>query len=693
MIYFVSNQKSLFNSDNYQVVSVYESLEILNPMRVVGLDTETGGLDVHTKELLCIQLGNYEDQVVIDCTSIDIQLYKEYLESDRLFLGWNLCFDLKFLYHVDIYPENLYDGMLAEKLLWLGYPPGMHGMSLKDAAYNYLGLDLDKTIRGKIINTGLTDDVIVYAAHDVKYLEKIKDLQQIQIKAQELINAVDFENKVLKVVAYIEYCGAKIDTNKWGQKMVKDKEALEEAKKRLDDWVVKWENEKLEKDSEVVYIEVYKGKGLNVIEQERAALKKARRCPDKDVDRGYSKWEAYEFVQKRKYSRIDSQGSLWDGFDLTPKCTVNWGSSKQVIELFEDLGIDVTTVDKSTKKTKKSVQDNVIAPQQHKFPIIPLYREFKKAEILVNTFGDKFLKNINPKTGRVHANFHQLGTDTARFASSDPNLQNLPKDAFTRSCFVAEKGNKWISRDYSGQESYVLAYLSNDQAMLDELLNGSGDLHSLTARLVFDEIPNDMPLKEIKSKFHDLRQEAKGYEFAFAYGGNDSTLVKNYGISKKKAKEVYDKYMNGFAGMCAYQEYCRQDVLNKGYILLNKLGHRAHIYDYDSWDYLRSENPSAYRKRVAESQKQSINYRIQSTGAVMFKLASILFFKYLKEHNLLKIVKYCIPAHDEINVECPEYMVEEIDTVLAKCMYAAGIYFCPTAPLKSEASIGDFWIH
>ena len=272
MIYFVSNQKSLFNSDNYQVVSVYESLEILNPMRVVGLDTETGGLDVHTKELLCIQLGNYENQVVIDCTSIDIQLYKEYLESDRLFLGWNLCFDLKFLYHVNIYPENLYDGMLAEKLIWLGYPPGMHGMSLKDATYNYLGLDLDKTIRGKIINTGLTDDVIVYAANDVKYLEKIKDLQQVQIKAQELVNAVDFENKVLKVVAYIEYCGAKIDTDKWGQKMIKDEEALEEAKKRLDDWVVKWENEKLEKDSEIVYIEVYKGKGVNIIEQERAAL-------------------------------------------------------------------------------------------------------------------------------------------------------------------------------------------------------------------------------------------------------------------------------------------------------------------------------------------------------------------------------------------------------------------------------------
>jgi DNA polymerase I-like protein with 3'-5' exonuclease and polymerase domains len=138
----------------------------------------------------------------------------------------------------------------------------------------------------------------------------------------------------------------------------------------------------------------------------------------------------------------------------------------------------------------------------------------------------------------------------------------------------------------------------------------------------------------------------------FGYGGNDSTLVRNYGIPKKRAKELYDKYMNGFAGMCAYQEFRRQDVMQKGYILLNKLGHRAHIYDFDSWEYLRSENPSVYRRRVAESQKQSINYPIQSCGAVMFKLASILFFKYLKEHNLLKIVKYCIPAHDNSNFCC-----------------------------------------
>jgi len=76
-----------------------------------------------------------------------------------------------------------------------------------------------------------------------------------------------------------------------------------------------------------------------------------------------------------------------------------------------------------------------------------------------------------------------------------------------------------------------MASISNDEAMLYELIHGSGDLHSLTARMVFDEIPNDFPLEEIKTKYKHLRQEAKGYEFAFNYGGQDSTLVRNYGIS------------------------------------------------------------------------------------------------------------------------------------------------------------------
>ena len=122
-------------------------------------------MDAHSKALLTIQLGNKENQVVFDWTTLTKEekfKLKEYLESERLLIGWNLMFDIGFLYKQNIWPKNLWDGMIAEKLLWLGYPAGMREMSLKAAARNYLNYDLDKSVRGKIINEGLTEEVVVY---------------------------------------------------------------------------------------------------------------------------------------------------------------------------------------------------------------------------------------------------------------------------------------------------------------------------------------------------------------------------------------------------------------------------------------------------------------------------------------------------------------------------------------------------
>lgn len=584
MIYLVTKQQSLWASDRYKVISAEEALELLAPLSVVELDTETMGLDPYTKELLTVQLGCAEFQVVIDCTSVDIHLFKEYMESpQRMFLGWNIKFDLKFLYHQRIVPLRVYDGYLAEKLLWLGYPAGMHEMSLKAASINYLGVDMDKSVRGKIIQTGLTEDVIVYAAGDVSYLGKIRDKQLVELEKKGLLKAIDFENEFVKCLAYIEYCGAKLDVDKWKIKMATDLNNLEKYEAELNEWV-----------------------------------------------------EESEYSSK--YCSVNIQGDLFNGFDTKPRCHINWTSSQQVIPLFEELGLNLKVLDKKTKHYKKSVDIKVVEPQASKSPLIPIYIKYKKAAIIVNTFGQKFLNLINPVTGRIHANFNQLGTDTGRLSSTEPNLQNLPHDAQTRACFVSDKGNRWISADYSGQESYLMASMANDEAMLDELINGSGDLHSLTAKMVFQQIPRDMPLKDIKKNFKDLRQEAKGYEFCFNYGGQDSTLIRNYGLDAKRAKEIYENYMSGFAGLKRYQDFRRIDVMRKGYILLSPItGHKAYIYDYDElkmqmekqddpdfWAYYREmkqENPECdtvqgvrrLARRKAESEKQSINYPMEET--------------------------------------------------------------------------------
>lgn len=404
MIYLVTAYPELFNNEVYRIITVEESLKLLEPLTIVGLDTETEGFDPYTKKLLLLQLGCYDFQVVIDCKTIDIQLYKDYLESDRTFLGWNLKFDLKFLFRHHIVPKKVYDGFLAEKLMWLGYPPGFHSLSLKTAGETYCNIELDKTVRGKIHYAGLTTDVIEYSANDVKYLEIIMNKQKEELAKKGLLVAIEYENKFVLPLAYCEYCGIKLDIDKWKAKMVKDKARVDKALATCNKWLI--END-----------------------------------------------------PKSPYIFIDREGNLFTGYNLEPQVSLNWNSAKQLIPLFKKYGVDVTIEDKEKGGTKDSIDAKTLKPQKAKCSLIPIYLEYKEAVKVTSTYGENFLKQINPVSHRIHTNYSQMGADTTRITSGGKdksnhveyvNLLNLPADAETRACFVAEEGNKWISIDYSG---------------------------------------------------------------------------------------------------------------------------------------------------------------------------------------------------------------------------------------------------
>ena len=595
MIYLVTKQTTLFESEIYKVISVEESLRLLNPLTIVGLDTETQGFSPFLKKLLLLQLGNKDFQVVIDCTTVDVTLYKEYLESDRLFIGWNLKFDVKFLFYHGIVPTKLYDGFIAEKMRWLGYPSGMHSLSLKSAGENYLGIELDKSIRGEIIwRKELTDEIIIYSANDVKYLEDImnKQLEILLPRGQKL--ALEVENRAILPTAYFEFCGVNLDAEKWKAKMAKDQEALNKAKERLDNFVV----------------DMYK------------------------EDKSFSK-----FI---KIVEPDLFGFSKAG----PACNINWNSSKQVILFLESLGFKLETKDKATGGIKKSVDATVIEGQKNIHPIAEVYLNFKAAQKVTSTYGQNFLDLINPVTGRLHTSFNQIGTDTHRYSSGGGedkevipgkkvplvNLQNLPADAETRACFCAEKGNKWISADYSGEESVILANIAKDTAMIDLFTDGCGDLHSLVAKMVYPEELHDIPVEDVKKLRPDLRKKAKAPEFTFAYGGDANTLIGRDHIPEEEARQIEANYRKGFKGVAAYQAYQRKIVMQLGYInTCPEVGYRAYIYDYDKlkaiqnkfnkdfWDTYRRlkatdptnpivEEVRYYFKRKSASERQSINY-------------------------------------------------------------------------------------
>lgn len=728
MIYLVSHNKSLFQTDKYIEATMEQAMSVLLPLKLCQLDTETKGLDCHTKALLTIQLGNKDNQVVIDWTTVtprEKQIVKNYLESDRLFLGWNLMFDLTFLYVQGIYPKHIWDGMIAEQLLYLGYPAQMREKSLKAAAWNYLNINIDKTVRGKIINDGLTTEVVIYAAGDVTYIEDIKEKQDIEIEKQGMKLAVELECEFVKSLAYFKYCGVHLDITKWKAKMTKDQAKLDKAISELNAWVVAWDKENPHNGYDIQYPELkYPKYSADYPAEVKRLIKDGyKRFPQEDLQTPDGKVDAYKKVIKNQFTRIDTQGDLFTGFDTEPKCVINWSSQKQVIPLFELLGINVETFDKKTKQKKKSIEANVLKPQKNDFPIIPIFLEYQEAAKVVSTYGQNWLNAINPKTGRIHADFHSIGTDTARVSSGGGvwklNMQNLPHDPETRACFTSEEGNAWLSADYQSQESRIIASVSKDEKMIDLFEHGCGDVHSLVAYMSYPNIiPRDTKIEDIKKLYHNWRQKAKSIEFAINYGGDYNTISKNDGIPVEEAKEIYDNFMEGFPGIKRYQDYCRAAVMRDGYILLNPLtGHRAHIYDAEElkethnkmqepgfWEYyqnVRKRNPQDeivqevrhYMQRKAASEKQSINYRIQNRGAMCFKLSSIKLFNWIVDHKLIDKVKMCVPAHDEFNLECPAAIKEQVGKVLIDCMIAGGKPFCPNVFLGADIDINDHWVH
>ena len=278
-----------------------------------------------------------------------------------------------------------------------------------------------------------------------------------------------------------------------------------------------------------------------------------------------------------------------------------------------------------------------------------------------------------------------------------------------------------------------MASIANDKAMIQELTYGEKDLHTLTAKIVFPQIPKDMPASEVKKKFHKERSLSKGYEFAFNYSGNADTIKRNFGLTDEEANRIYNAYMEGFNGLKQYQEYKKKDWLNKGYILINQWsGHKAFIYDYDklielknsftqefwekykeiprdpitnkkmprtSKEYIMCENVKYYFKRKAASDKQSSNYEIQGTGAIIFKVATVYFWNKILENNWFNKVKLCIPVHDEWDIEAPKEIAEEVAKTLYDCMIKAGKFFCTRCKLDADisrledGSLPSYWIH
>lgn len=691
MIYLCTNQTFLF-TDIFEHITPDKALEIMSEWNRIQVDTETNGRDCHINDLLCVQFGNKkaDTQIVVDLSTVDIRIFKTLMET-KLLIFQNGKFDIQFFYNYGIIPRKVYDTMIVEQLLYLGYKH-LISYSLHSITLRRCNIDIDKTVRGEIIWRGLDAEVIKYAARDVMYLEDILESQVIDLNKQGLIKAALLENAFVPVIAYLEWCGIRLDTDKWQQKMKNDKENLQKSIDALNNFIIK-----SGQFEDMIY--------------------------------------------------VDTQGYLFSGYDFTPKVNINWASSEQVIKVAKRLGFDVAVKDKKTGEDKESVMEKHLKKQKGiNDTFLKLY--FGKGEPgdgdyfpgysgsakLVSSFGQGHLNAINPITGRIHTQYRQLGCDTGRMScgSKDenvdlakykklpsskvtyPNFQQLPHDEFTRSCFVANPGNLWVSCDYAAIESRLGADIYNEKAMIEEYLHGSGDMHSLTAKMVFEEL-KDVPVNEIKKKFPHLRSAAKPIEFSQQFGGSAFAIQNATGKSLEEAQKFADAYAKGFPGIAQFKKIGSQKVRKLGYIMLSPLtGHKSYWPGHDKWIAKQKEftpefwedyrlhhkgTGDAVARMVSEHAKEgskydrkALNSPTQGQGAVILKHSQIAVFNWVVEHGYFGKILLNNLTHDEANWEYPEEL-KEFPNILKSEMEKSASVFCKSLPIPAEASVGKFWIH
>ena len=345
----------------------------------------------------------------------------------------------------------------------------------------------------------------------------------------------------------------------------------------------------------------------------------------------------------------------------------NIASPKQLgVVLFEDLGLPVV------KKTKTgySTAVEVLEQLQYKHDIIPLIMEYRTLTKLNSTYAKGLVKDIT-REGKIHTRYEQTLTQTGRLSSVNPNLQNIPtrieEGKKIRKAFIPASNDRVIlSIDYSQIELRVLAHIAQDKGMIDAFKHDV-DIHTKTASDV-----NSVPLDEVTPT---MRREAKAVNFGIVYGISDFGLSNNLGITRKRAKEFIEKYLETFKGVDKYMTDIVEFAKEHGYVetLYNRRRSLPEI--------------NAKNKIIANlNARIAMNTPIQGTAADIIKIAMISAYNYIEETKV--DAKLLLQVHDELIFDVSKDILEEFTDKMVTIMEEAANL---DVKLKAEASSGPSW--
>jgi DNA polymerase-1 len=344
------------------------------------------------------------------------------------------------------------------------------------------------------------------------------------------------------------------------------------------------------------------------------------------------------------------------------------GSPQQVGRvLFEKLGL----TRKRRGKTGFSTDARVLAQIRDEHPIVEKIESWRELTKLKNTYLDSLPDLIDTETGRVHTTFNQASTTTGRLSSTNPNLQNIPIRTEigrpVRACFVAERGARLLSADYSQVELRVLAHVA-DEGVLKKIFRAGEDVHAATAAEVFDISRDEVDVGR--------RSKAKMVNFGIVYGLTGFGLADRLNIPRKEGEEFVARYLERFPAVRSFRDEVVERAQDEGYVR-TLMGRRRSIPE------LRSGNPNT--RRLGE--RLAVNTVIQGTAADIIKVAMVRCQSALAESGAR--TRLVLQIHDELLFEGPPAEMDEATELVRREMCAA---YRLDPPLEVDVGVGVDWL-
>jgi DNA polymerase-1 len=640
---YVNNIKPIVITGPYDIALLEPVLAAFRASKRLAIDTETTGLcpiinNIRTIQLaipahvIVIDTDNWRDiDDTIDWTLAVPRLIKELLEtSASVKILQNAAFDLNMLRAEGVLVGGpIFDTMIASKVVNNGLDAGN---DLGSIVKRELAFELPKELQKAKWSADITHEMIQYAARDALVLLYLTSPLRNKLKksvraTSSLYDVFKLEMLCVRPIGYMQYHGFRLDLS-----------TAFELRRQLNDEAAALKLKFLEDIDSTLHT-------------------KYPEDPEKWLPRD----EDGTFNTREKAS-----GSIRLGTKKYPGFNCN--SPKQLALKLTDCGIILPPNPKagsSKKASPYSLDQNLLAFLRDSHPLIDTYLTWKEKATLGSHI-ESLIQAVAPQTGRIHANYKQVGTDTSRLSCSSPNLQNVPRNKLFRSLFIAPEGYVLVGADYSQLELRVIAHLSNEPKMIEAYKNNA-DLHVKTVTLLTGKsadlvVPED-------------RVIGKAVNFGLNYGAGPATLRRQaksqYGLDMEHNTAVLfvSKYREGYPTLYAWQKEVGGETTKA---VFTAIGRRRFVVG------------------AKDKYTVRINTRVQGTAGDIVKIAIADLYEQIVKSEPEEA--YLISqVHDELIMCVREGTEDKWKKILEDVMVAASDLILPRVPMVVEAHVGNNW--